>query len=153
MRLLWLLFLLLFAVTAHAQGYQRLPSGVPCGNAGPPAGIQPGYMDALGNICGSGSSSTTSPPVKGFGNLTGTGASALLSTLTTGPSSAAWPTSPGQVYVITTGGTGYVCPLGGTCSATVGIPIGSAVAGWGFNAPSTNMTVYGANTVTFTAQW
>lgn len=95
----------------------------------------------------------TTAPVKGFGNLTGTGASALLSTLTTGPNSAAWPTTPGQVYVIATGGTGYVCPEGGTCSATNGIPIGGIVAGWGFNAPSTNMTVYGASSVTFTAQW
>lgn len=95
----------------------------------------------------------TTPPIKGFGNLVGTGASAPLSTLTTGPNSAAWPTSPGMITVITTGGVGYVCALGGTCSASAGIPIGSSIAGWSFYQPSTDMTVYAPIGVTFTAVW
>jgi hypothetical protein len=39
------------AFPAAAQQFQRLPPGVPCGQAQPPAGMSPGYMDAFGNQC------------------------------------------------------------------------------------------------------
>lgn len=99
--------------------------------------------------------SSSPAPIKGFGTLSATNASALLSTLTVGPNSAAWPTSPNQMYVINSSASGgilYVCPLGGTCSATVGIPI-AAGATESFFAPSTSMTVIAASTATVVAQW
>jgi hypothetical protein len=147
-RLVLLVLLLLAPGLAWGQNAQRIPT---CGTGQPPAGNGPLYMDQYGNLCVGGGN--TSSAIQGFGNLTGNSASALLSSLTLGPNSAAWPASPGEVYIIATGGTGYVCPLGGTCSASVGIPIGGIVAGWGFYKPSTSMTVYATNAVTFTTQW
>ena len=57
-----LLFALILAGNARAQGYIRIPT---CGTAAPPSGSGPGYMDSNGNICftggGSSSPTTTTP--------------------------------------------------------------------------------------------
>lgn len=98
---------------------------------------------------------STVPVVKGFGTLSATAASTLLSTLTVGPNSAAWPTAPAQMYVINSSasaGIVYFCPLGGTCSASVGIPIAAGSA-YGVYAGSTAMTVFAVSTATVVAQW
>jgi hypothetical protein len=80
----------------------------------------------------------------GFGKLAVTNASTLVSTLTTGPNSAAWPTTPGIVDIAndgTSADTVWVCPLGGTCSAANGIPV--PIGGsWRFTKPATTMTVF-----------
>lgn len=152
MRLLVLLAALLLASPSFAQTY---------GTGNTPSG--PGWMsyDSNGNLrvttSGGGSNATTtvSPAVTGFGTLAATAASTLLSTLTIGPNSAVWPTSPGQIWVANSGLSAdavFVCPLGGTCSATVGlrIPVGG---GYGFYQPATTMTVFAVSTATVTAQW
>lgn len=99
--------------------------------------------------------SNTPPAVTGYGTLAATAASTLLSTLTTGPNSAVWPTSPGQIWIANSGLSAdavFVCPLGGTCSATVGlrVPVGG---GYGFYQPAPTMTVFAVSTATVTAQW
>lgn len=100
-----------------------------------------------------GTLSNTPPPITGFGTLALTATSTLLSTLTAGPNSAVWPASPGQIYVINQGSaTIYACPLGGTCSGSVGITIPGGQA-YGFYKPSTNMTLFTATTSTVQAQW
>ena len=107
-----------------------------------------------GNPLPTGASSSAAA-VTGFGTLSATNASTLLSTLTTGPNSAVWPTVPGMVYVINasnSAGIVYACPLGGTCVAATGIPI--APGGWyGFYKPATAMTVIAATTASVSAQW
>lgn len=93
--------------------------------------------------------------VTGFGTLSATATSAALSTLTTGPNSAAWPALPSAVTVINSSasaGVAYVCPLGGTCTAATGIPL-AAGAQIRFYQPSTAMTVVAASTASVTAQW
>ena len=93
--------------------------------------------------------------ITGFGTLAATNASALLSTITTGPNSAVWPTTTGLIYVKNSGlsaGIAYVCPLGGTCTAATGIPL-EAGASYGFYKPATTMTVISASTSSVTAQW
>lgn len=98
---------------------------------------------------------STAPAIQGFGTLAATNASALLSTLTPGPNSAAWPAVPGQIYVInsaSSAGLIYLCPKGGTCSAAVGIPI-SAGNAYGVYQGATTMTVIAASTATVVAQW
>jgi hypothetical protein len=102
-----------------------------------------------------GSVSSTAAPVIGFGRLAVTSASAPLSTLTIGPNSGGWPTTPAQVYVINSSasaGIAYVCPLGGTCGPTTGIPL-QAGAAYGFYKPSTTATVVADSTATVVAQW
>jgi hypothetical protein len=97
---------------------------------------------------------TADPPVAGFGVVAATNASALLSTLTLGPNSAVWPTTPGILYVINSGasaGIVHVCPLAGTCVAA-GLPI--APGGYyKFNKPSTSMTIIADSTASVSAQW
>lgn len=92
-------------------------------------------------------------PVAGFGTMTVTASSTLVSTLTTGPNSAAWPATPGLVRFINGGSSViYLCPLGGTCSATVGIAIAASTTLPIF-APSTSATVFDATTGTLGVQW
>jgi hypothetical protein len=96
----------------------------------------------------------TVPQVKGFGSLSATNSSVALSTLTTGPNSAGWPTSPGMVFVSNSSASAgliYVCPLAGSCNTT-GIQIAPGGA-YGFYQPSTSMTVIAASTATVGAQW
>jgi len=60
MRLVIVVLALLLAVSfgSHAQNAQRLPPGVACGSASPPAGTSPVWMDATGNLC---TAATTTP--------------------------------------------------------------------------------------------
>lgn len=98
---------------------------------------------------------TAPPPVSGFGTLSATAASTLLSTLTAGPNSSVWPLLPKQIFVMNAPGSAgvvYVCPKGGTCSASVGIPIAAGYS-YGFYQPATAMTVFAASTATVVAQW
>lgn len=77
----------------------------------------------------SGSPTPTIPPrLTAYGTLAVTSSSVALSTLTVGPNSPAWSTTYPSGYVsirnsVASTGTVYFCPLGGTCSASVGEPI------------------------------
>lgn len=100
---------------------------------------------------------TVPQPVTGFGTLSVTNASALLSTLTAGVNSPAWPagTAGTMIYVINSPGSAgllYLCPLGGTCTAAAGIPIAVGAA-FGCNRCVPAMTVIAATTATAIAQW
>ena len=136
MRLLILLALLLagpaFAQTAVVPGYQTPQN----------PGLQ---FSPVG-----GPSSVT-----GWGQLSVTSSSTLMSGLSTGQKSGAWPNYPGMVYISNSpasAGILYVAPLGGTCSSTTDIPI--AVGGsYGFLHPSSSLTVCAASTATAVAQW
>src|SRR4051812_35291166 len=91
----------------------------------------------------------------GFGTIAATTASVLVSTMTLGPQSNAWPNAPQTVYVMNaaaSAGLLYVCPLGGTCSATTGIPIGPG-ASYGFAKPASTMTLIAASTATVWVQF
>ena len=65
----------------------------------------------------------------GFGTLAVSTSSILLSTATVGPNSTTFPGGnlPGRQIIVrnstASAGVLYICPLGGTCSATVGIPL------------------------------
>lgn len=101
------------------------------------------------------STSSGPPAVAGFGTLAVSTSSVQMSTLTTGPSSAVWPTAPGLVYIVNSpvsSGLLYVCPLGGSCTTSNGIPIAAGGA-YGFYKPSTAMTVIAASSATAVAQW
>lgn len=92
----------------------------------------------------------------GYGTLAATASSVLISTMTKGPNSVTWATiPPGMVYVLNdtaSAGNLYVCPLGGTCSATVGLEL-TPGRSWGFNRPSATMTVFAATTATVQLTW
>jgi hypothetical protein len=92
--------------------------------------------------------------VKGFGTLSAGNSSTLLSTLTTGPSSGAWPSPvPGMLYVLNNGTTTiYICPLGGSCTSSNGLAV-PAGQYYGFYQPSTSMTLISPTTATVQAQW
>lgn len=140
MKTLALLFALLLPVAAHAQ--TALP-------------VTPGYMSTScpGSIIACFVPTGGPSAIQGFGTLSVGSASVLVSTLTTGPNSAAWPTKPGMVSFINEGSSViYLCPLGGTCSATVGIPMAAGSTLPVFN-PSTNATAFDASTGTLVAQW
>ena len=98
-----------------------------------------------------------SQPITGFGTLTISNTSVGLSTVTAGPNSTSWPSTPLVVTITnstkTTGiGIAYLCPFGGTCSAGVGIPLASG-ATYSVFRPSTNFTVFAVNAATLTVQW
>lgn len=101
------------------------------------------------------------PSINGFGTFTPTtNTSQELSSLGLGAGSPIWPNSTIGLTVSVFnnvsvgGGTVYVCPLGGTCSATVGIPVAQGY-GYRFYQPSTLMTIYAPTTpaTTVTVQW
>lgn len=99
---------------------------------------------------------TVPPRISGYGTLSVSNSSVLLSTMTVGPNSKVWP--PNQIPMIfvsnasDSAGIAYVCPLGGTCSSTVGIPIPTGGA-YGFAGASSSMTVIAASSATVIAQW
>jgi hypothetical protein len=142
MKRLALAVLLLAPIAAHAQSTANQ--------------VTPGYLSTSG--CSGGLPACFVPtggvsPVKGFGTLAVTATSALVSTLILGPNSAAWPAAPGMVTFINEGTTVLnLCPLGGTCSTTTGIPMASGSSLAIFN-PSTAATVVDATTGTLVAQW
>jgi hypothetical protein len=91
----------------------------------------------------------------GFGALSLSASSTLASTLTLGPNSAIWPTTPFQIFVInssSSAGIIYVAPLGGVANTTSCIQIAPGGA-YGFFRPSTNMTLIAASTATVNFQW
>lgn len=136
-----LLCLLLLSSAAHAQSTANQ--------------VLPGY---LSTTCSGGLPSCFVPtggvsPVKGFGTLAVTTASALVSTATLGPNSAAWPATPGMVTFINEGATVlFLCPLGGTCTTTTGIPMAVGQSLPIFN-PSTSATVVDVSTGTLAVTW
>lgn len=99
------------------------------------------------------------PQVNGFGTLAVTAASTLLSTLTPGPNSPAYPptTFPnGTIRVRSSplsSGNVWICPLGGTCSIAVGIPI--AVGGTEDYTITNSAvpTVFATTTATIIVEW
>lgn len=95
------------------------------------------------------------PQISGYGTLAVTNSSVLASTMTTGPNSPAWPSQPGQVFVVNSAGstgTVFVCPLGGTCSASVGVPV-AVGASYGFYKPLGTMTLFSTASATVILQW
>jgi hypothetical protein len=155
-----LLALLLIGLTpiasAQTNGYQRVTV---CGTATPPAGASPGYQNAQGQVCVTGTITgtvTVAPPgIVGFGTLAVTAASTLGSTLTLGPNSGAWSATPGLLVVlndVNSAGNLYVCPIGGTCTAANGLEL-TPGRSWSFYAPSTSLTVIAATTATAQFQW
>jgi hypothetical protein len=116
--------------------------------------VTPGYLSTACPGVGPCFVPTGGPsPVKGFGTLAVTTSSALVSTLTTGPNSAVWPTAPGMVTFINEGATVvYLCPLGGACTTSNGIPMAAGSTLPIFN-PSTAATAVDATTGTLVAQW
>ena len=100
-------------------------------------------------------SAAVPPQISGYGTLAVTNSSVLASTMTVGPNSPAWPAQPGQVFAVNSAGstgTAFVCPLGGTCSASNGIPVGVG-ASYGFFKPSANMTLFSTAGATVVFQW
>ncbi len=99
---------------------------------------------------------TVPPRISGYGTLSVSNSSVLLSTLTVGPNSRVWPSNQLPMVFVSnsteSAGIAYVCPLGGTCSSTVGIPIVAGGA-YGFSGASTSMTVIAASSATVVAQW
>lgn len=107
--------------------------------------------------CSHARAQTVPPPVQGFGSLSVVNSNALVSTMTLGPNSTAWPTSgnTGMVFVVNTlasAGNLYVCPLGGACTTSSGLEITPGHS-WGFYRPSTSMTVIATTTATAQFQW
>lgn len=93
--------------------------------------------------------------VTGFGTLAVTNSSTLASTMTVGPTSGVWPSTPQMVYVLndaSSAGSLFVCPLGGTCTAANGLEL-TAGRSWGFLRPSLNMTMIAATTATVQFAW
>jgi hypothetical protein len=155
-----LIALLLLGATsvasAQTNGYQRVTV---CGTATPPAGASPGYQNAQGQVCVTGTITgtvTVAPPgIVGFGTLAATAASTLASTLTLGPNSGSWSATPGLLVVlndVNSAGNLYVCPIGGTCTAANGLEL-TPGRSWTFYAPSTSLTVIAASTATAQFQW
>lgn len=96
---------------------------------------------------------STAPPIRGFGNLTLTNASAALSGVTTGPNSAAWPTAPGLVFVTNTGlNPAFIAPLGGVAVAATCIPLQPGQS-YGFSSPVSGMTAISTLGTTLSIAW
>ncbi len=113
--------------------------------------VVPGFLDANGAF------HQSAVPVNGFGSLTLLATtSTLLSTITPNSSGTAWPAKPGPAIVLNeTSGILYVCPLGGTCSAT-GTTEGLEVAAgnaYQFNTMNTAATVYAASAGAIQVTW
>lgn len=124
---------------AHAQTANQVTPGYMSTTC--PSGLGPCFVPTGGQAA-----------IKGFGTLAVSSSSILVSTLTAGPNAAAWSTAQGMVYFYNAGAAAlYLCPLGGTCATTTGIPIavGATLAVF---APATTATVIGT-TGTLVAIW
>ncbi len=99
------------------------------------------------------------PGLSGFGTLSATNSSTALSTLTVGPNSKAWAMPFAGVLNLlnasTSAGLLYLCPFGGTCSATVGIPliVGQSISGINLGGSTVSPTVFAVSTATVVAWW
>jgi hypothetical protein len=132
MRLVLAVLAALLAVSfgAHAQNAQRLPAGVACGNASPPAGISPVYMDAGGNLC---SAATTTPSSAATVGITPNVSAAL-------ENSHVFKATPGNLYSVyasnlTGGASGFLqvfnataAPADGAVTPLVCVPFSGGVA-------------------------
>jgi hypothetical protein len=118
--------------------------------------LAPGLACAAGTVI-------TPAPVTGYATLSVLAASLALSGATVGPNSPAFPTGalPQQFLEIKnspgSASTLYVCPLGGTCTAAVGIPLAVGESkSWMINTPNgtlTSPTVISASTATAVVTW
>lgn len=98
--------------------------------------------------------------MNGFGTVSVVNASALISTVTVGPNSTAFPAStlPNQTFSIrnsvSSAGVLYVCPLGGTCTTAVGIPLAvGEVKTWGIGGRTVVPSVIAVTTATAVVEW
>ena len=107
--LLWLAMLcLLVPGVAWGQNAQRIPT---CGTGQPPAGNSPLYMDANGNLCVGGGTSSPITTYQGTLTITGAASGVAVSTLSLNSGSGAFPTGAmGNMFFLNTGsGTAYIC--------------------------------------------
>lgn len=106
----------------------------------------------------------TPAPLSGFGTLSVATTSIAVSTATVGPNSAVFPfASLGNRYLevrnsVGSASTLYVCPLGGTCSSTVGVPLATGETKTWFIPPSASgalvsPTVISGGTATAVLGW
>lgn len=118
--------------------------------------IVPGYFDAGGKF------HQNTFVLNGFGSLTlSATTSTLLSTLTANSTGAVWPSTatkapPGPAIVFNwTAGILYVCPLGGTCSASGATEGMQITAGNAFQFPvmTSTATVYAASSGAIQVSW
>lgn len=97
--------------------------------------------------------------INGYGTLSVATSSIPLSGLTAGPSSPAYPA--GQPLSVVTvrnsigsANTLYVCLFGGTCTASVGIPLAAGESKtWGIGGKLTSPTVISGGTATAVVEW
>lgn len=95
----------------------------------------------------------TRQPVSGYGTLAVNNASVALSTITVA-AGAGLPNTPTEVtFFCPSGGTFYISPLGGTASATVGVPVPASTYLTLFIANPSAATVFTSASLTLTAQW
>lgn len=98
--------------------------------------------------------------VTGFGTLALTNSSTPASTMTVGPNSGVWPSTPQMVYVLndaSSAGSIFVCPVAPvnvtpTCTVAAGLEL-TPGRSWAFLRPSPNMTLIAASTATIQFQW
>lgn len=141
MKNLLIILAVLLPIAASAQTAQQVTPGY-LSTTCPGANV-PCFIPTAGNVA----------QVSGFGTMSVTASSTLVSTITTGPNSSAWPATPGLVNFVNGGSSViYLCPLGGTCSASVGIAL-AAGASLQIFGPSNAATVFDATTGTLGAQW
>lgn len=94
----------------------------------------------------------------GYGTLSVTNSSVAVSTVTTSPNSAVWK-MPLNGYLFirnspSSAGILYVCPLGGTCSSSNGIPLNIGDNGqFNLGGSTTSPTVIAASTATAIIGW
>lgn len=100
------------------------------------------------------------PTLSGYGVLSVTAASVAASTATLGgPNSSPFPTGalPGRTLevksAIGSAGTLYVCPLGGTCSALVGIPLAPGESKTWALSSAAAVTLIAATTASAVVSW
>lgn len=100
---------------------------------------------------------TGPPKLTAYGTLAVTTSSVALSTLTVGPNSPAWSTTYPSSYVsirnsVASAGIVYFCPLGGTCSASVGEPIAQGETIFRNVASGTAITLFSTTGATVIAE-
>lgn len=92
----------------------------------------------------------------GYGVLSATNSSVLLSTVTAATNGNGWPTTSNVIYIkniASSTGIFYVCPFGGTCSSSVGIAIEAGTSYTLYMKNPTFMTGVSASTSTVDLQW
>jgi hypothetical protein len=100
----------------------------------------------------------TSLPINGFGILSVGTVSAAISSLTKDATSPAYPTDalPNAAVTITNAGTAtaYICPFGGTCKTTTGIPLAAnETRTFAIGGSTTAPTVISGSAATLTVVW